>query len=203
MKNSNQLVSRMIISLLVLAVMAAMVSCSNVGESGSYVTIGKNGTLQSNIEESFEESYYDQEELQQMILTQAATYNRGTGNSSITVEKVDVRDGIAVVQMTYAAAGDYASFNKAVFFVGKAQDAEKEGYELNVVLSGVKDSKETVGKSDILAVENVTLLITDIDDAIQLNGKALYVSDNVIVSDNGKTVCRMEDSEKTAYIIFK
>lgn len=203
MKNSNQLISRMIISLLVTAAMTAMVSCSNAGKSGSYVTISKDLTLQSNIEESFEESYYDREELQQMILTQAATYNRDAGNSSIAVEKVDVRDGVAVVQMTYAAAGDYASFNKAVFFVGKAQDAAEEGYELNVVLSGVKDPDETVGKADILAAENATLLITDIDDAIWLYGKAIYVSDNVIVSDNGKTVCRMEDSEKSAYIIFK
>lgn len=203
MKNSNQLVSRMIISMLTLTTMFTMVSCGNSGGSGTAVTIGKDGTVQSNIEESFEESYYDKEELQQTILTQAATYNRNAGTSSITVEKVDVKDGVAVVQMTYAAAKDYASFNKAVFFAGEAQDAEGEGYELNVVLSGVKDPQETLGKADILAMENVTLLITDINDAIQLDGKALYVSDNVTVSGNAKTVCRMEDSEKLAYIIFK
>lgn len=205
MKNSNQLVSRMIISVFVLTVMFTMVSCNGIGSEreGTSVTIGKDGTVKSNIEESFNESYYDKEELQQMILTQAATYNRNTGSGSITVEKVDVKDGVAVVQMTYADAGDYASFNKAIFFAGEAQKAGDEGYELNVVLSGVKDPQETVGKADILAMKDVTLLITDIIDPIQLNGKALYVSDNVTVSGNAKTVCRMEDSEGLAYIIFK
>lgn len=205
MKNSNQSVSRMFISILSLAAMLAMVSCSssvNVTD-GESLLLGGDGTVRSNIRESFEESYYDKEELQQMILTQVSTYNRNAGGSSISVEKVEVKGGVAVVQMTYADVSDYASFNQAVFFAGKAQDAAQAGYELNVVLSGVKNPSETVGKADILAMENETLLITDVSDEIVLNGKAVYTSDNVTVSGDAKTIRRTEDSEKLAYIIFK
>ncbi len=205
MKNSNQLVSRIVISILSLTAMLAMVSCSDRGSAvdGESLLLGRDGTVQSDIRESFEESYYDKEELQQAILTQAATYNRKAGGSSIAVEKVEVRDGVAVVQMTYADVSDYASFNQAVLFAGNAQDAAQAGYELNVVLSGVKNPSETVGKADILAMENETLLITDVSDEIVLNGKAVYTSDNVTVSGDAKTICRTKDSEKLAYIIFK
>lgn len=205
MKNSNQSVSRGILCVLGAISMLTMVSCGSMksGVDGTSVSLDKNGTVQSNIRESFEESYYDEDELLQMILTQAASYNRKAGSGSIAVEKVEVKDGVAEVQMTYAKAQDYASFNKMVFFAGNAKEADQEGYELNVVLSGVKNPQETVGKADILAMEDETLLITDITDPIKLDGKALYVSENVTVSGNGKTVCRSLDSEGLAYIIFK
>ncbi len=205
MKNSNQSVSRGIFCVLGAISMLTMVSCGSMksGADGTSVSLDKNGTVQSNIRESFEESYYDEDELLQMILTQAASYNRKAGSGSIAVEKVEVKDGVAEVQMTYAKAKDYASFNKMVFFVGNAKEADQEGYELNVVLSGVKNPQETVGKGDILAMEDEMLLITDAADTIKLDGKALYVSENVTVSGNGKTVCRSLDSEGLAYIIFK
>ncbi len=205
MKNSNQSVSRGIFCVLGAISMLTMVSCGSMksGADGTSVSLDKNGTVQSNIRESFEESYYDEDELLQMILTQAASYNRKAGSGSIAVEKVEVKDGVAEVQMTYAKAKDYASFNKMVFFVGNAKEADQEGYELNVVLSGVKNPQETVGKGDILAMEDEMLLITDAADTIKLDGKAIYVSENVTVSGNGKTVCRSLDSEGLAYIIFK
>lgn len=205
MKNSNQSASRMIIGILAFTAMTVMVSCGSVkgGAEESSVSLGQEGIVQSNIVESFAESYYDEEELQQSILSQAAEYNRLNENGSIKVEKVEVKDGTALVQMTYAGAEDYASFNKAVFFAGKAQDASDAGYELNVVLSGVKDSKETIGKADILAMKDATLLITDISDMVILDGKALYVSENVTVSGNAKTVKRNAEDDGLAYIIFK
>ena len=205
MRNSNQSVSRMIISILALSVMTVMVSCGSTGTEmeETSVSLGTEGMIQSNIVESFAESYYDEAELQQSILSQAATYNRMNENGSVKVEKVEVKDNMALVQMTYAGAGDYASFNKAVFFVGEAKEAAEEGYELNVVLSSVKDSGETIGKADILAMKEATLLITDVSDAIILNGKALYVSENVTVSGNAKTIKRSAEDDGLAYIIFK
>lgn len=205
MKIRNQLVSGMIISILVLMAMFTMVSCNSTGDGveGTSVSIGRDGIIQSQIEEGFGESYYDKDELQQAILAQAAAYNNKTGNSSISVEKVEMKNDVVVVLMTYASADDYASFNKSVFYNGNAQDAINEGYELNVVLSGVKNAQETVGKADILALEDAALLITDISDQIVLDGTALYVSDNVTVSNGGKAVLCTEDNEGLAYIIYK
>ncbi len=210
MRNQNQSSPKMVISILALAVMSVMVSCGSKSEEseGTFISFGKDGSVQSRSVESFvpenaPENYYDEEELQQSILSQAASYNRNTGNGSITVEKVEIKDDMALVQMSYASAEDYASFNKAVLFVGEASKAEAEGYEINVVLSSIKDANETVGRADILAMKDVRLLITNVSDGIVLNGKALYVSENVTVSGDAKTIVRNAEDNGLAYIIFK
>lgn len=192
-------------SALVIACMLGVTACSSSGndENATCILLTRDGKIQSSIVESFEQSYYDKEELQQTILSEAATYNKSAGNGNITVEKVEVKNGTARVQMTYAEPEDYAAFNQTDFFVGTADEAQADGYDLNVVLSSVKNSSETVGKADILGMKDVKLLITDINDAVTLNGRVVYVSENVTVSENAKTIQRTPDSEKKAYVIFK
>lgn len=182
-----------------------LTACGSEGEEsgGAAISFTKEGTVQAQIKESFEESYYDKDELQQTILEEVAGYNRRTGKESITVEKVEVADGVAEVAMTYAQAEDYADFNQVVFFAGSPSEAESAGYDLNVVLSSVKNANDTVGKSDILAMKDVTVLITDEKEAIALNGSALYVSDNVTPSRNAKELRMAEEDKKLAYIIYK
>lgn len=83
------------------------------------------------------------------------------------------------------------------------QKAGEDGYDLNRVLSSVKDDLETVGKSDIANMTDMRLLITDMREPVTLNGKAAYISANVTVDKKGKTVFFNEDSEELAYILFK
>lgn len=203
MKNSRNFLYRMIISGFVFAMMFALTSCGEENGEGSatFLTVGTDGSIQSEIVESFTEARYDKDELQNMILGELAVYNKNAGNG-ITVEKVEQNGEDIVVKMTYAKSSDYADFNKVNFFAGTAAEAENAGFELNVVLSGVKDSQETVGKSDILAMENTGIVITDISEDIVLCGKALYVSDGVEVSSNGKTVRRTDENGKMMYAIY-
>ena len=193
------------IGILISTGMLGLVSCGNKveGVSGSILTIEKDGTVRANIVEDFREGYYDKEELQQTILEQAASYNRNAGSGSVTVEKVEAKEEAITVQMTYAGVQDYASFNHAIFFAGTAKEALEAGFDLNVVLSGVKNEMETVGESDILGMEGSVLLITNINDGIAVNGKALYVSDNVVVSPNAKTIWYSGDENGLAYVIYQ
>lgn len=167
------------------------------------ISFTKEGTIRADIRESFEQSYYDKDELQQTILQEVAEYNSGAGAGSIAVEKVEVEDGTALVQMTYQTSADYAAFNQVTFFCGLAAQAKSEGLNLNVVLSGLKDPTQTVGESDILAMEGAILLITDVQEEISLNGKALYASDNAVISENGKNVRSAGEDGKLIYIIYK
>lgn len=169
------------------------------GESTS-VTIQKDGTVLSHIEESFEQDYYDIEELQQAILMEAADYNKMAGEGKIDVEKISVDGGVATVRMIYQESADYAAFNKVSFFAGAAGNAP-EGYDLNVVLSGVKDANETIGKSDILAMEDYKLLIMDVQEPVYLNGRAEYVSANVTAADSRKSVWL--SGEGLGYVLYK
>lgn len=170
------------------------------GEEVSSITVQKDGTILSHIVESFEQGYYDSEELQQTILTEAADYNKAAGNERVSVEKIDVDSGVATVRMIYQAAEDYAVFNHMVFFVGSTEDAEGE-YELNVVLSGTKDTNDTVGRADILAMKDYNLLITDAQEPVFLNGKAEYISDNVAASSDRKNI--QLSGEGLGYVLYK
>lgn len=170
---------------------------------GTAITVEEDGSISVSIAESFDKSYYDKDELQKMILTEAASYNRQTGEASINVNKVAVENGMALVKMNYRNPEDYAAFNDREFFVGTPQQAEEKGYDLNTVLSGAKNTMETVGKADILAMTDYTLLITNEKDSVTLNGKAAYLSSNVTVSKNLKTVSFEEDSEEMAFVLYK
>lgn len=187
--------------LLLSMVMLFVSACANgKREDFTSITVQKDGTILSYIVESFEQDYYDSEELQQAILTEAANYNKTAGNGKINVEKIDVDGGVATVRMIYQEAGDYAGFNHIIFFVGNTEKAG-ENYELNVVLSGTKDANDTVGRADILAMTDYKLLITDVQEPVFLDGKAEYVSDNVTVSNDRKNIQLSGDG--LGYVLYK
>ena len=205
MDRGVKILKKMMISVLTFSIMLVFSACGDKAgdESGTFLSLKKDGTIRSQIEESFEESYYDRDELEQAVLEQVAEYNSRTGTESIAVEKVEVKDGIAQVGLTYTGARDYAAFNQAFLFAGSAGDAENADCNLDVVLSSVKDPGETIGKADILALKDEKLLVTDISEAVVLDGKALYTSDNVTVSSGGKTIKRTDDESKMIYVVYK
>ena len=172
-------------------------------QTGAQVRISKEGTVSTHIVENFDKVYYDVEELTQMILSEAASYNRQNGSGRITVKRVEAENGIATVDMIYENPADYAAFNEEIFFIGTVQAAKEAGYDLNTVLASVKDPLDTVGMSDMLAMEGVRILITDMKDPVTLNGKALFVSENVSVDKKFKTVSFDKESQELAYIIYK
>ena len=187
--------------LLLGAVMLLISACEKSGgEEVTSITVQKDGTILSHIVESFEQGYYDSEELQQSILAEAADYNKMAGNGRINVEKIDVDSGVATVRMIYQEAEDYADFNHTVFFVGSTEKAGEE-YELNVVLSGAKDTNDTVGRADILAMKDYKLLITDAQEPVFLNGKAEYISDNVTVSSDRNNIQLSGDG--LGYVLYR
>lgn len=195
-----QMNTRMAVGVLATA-MFLMTACAKDSSGDvSSISIQKDGTILSNIVEEFEQSYYDKEELQQAILMEAADYNKIAGNGKINVEKIDVDGGMATVRMTYQEAGDYAGFNHVVFFAGNASDAQ-ENYELNVVLSGIRDTNDTLAKADILAMEGYKLLITDVQEPVFLDGRAEYVSGNITASDDRKSVWLSGDGQ--GYVLYK
>ena len=84
--------------LLLAAGMIFLTACAEGGgEEESSVTILKDGKLKSLIVESFDKSYYDQDELQQKILREAADYNNEAGEGTVSVEKVAAQDGVVRV----------------------------------------------------------------------------------------------------------
>lgn len=169
----------------------------------SSISLLEDGAVKATIVEDFDKSYYDKDELQQMVLEEVVSYNRSFGEGVISVDKVSVEDGIARVEMTYADSTAYAAFNGGAFFLGSVTDAQEAGYDLNKVFVSATDQLVTAGMTDILEMRDARILITDMKDPVVLDGKAVYVSGNVKTDKKCKTVSFDEASEEMAYIIYK
>lgn len=187
---------------LLTAGMFLLSACSGTEEE-SQVSILKDGKIESMIVESFDKAYYNQEELKQRILQEASDYNRMEEKEAVSVEKVEVNEGAVVVKMTYDTASHYASFNGGIFFLGTVLEAQEAGYDLNMVLSSVKDHLVTVGKSDILSMTDMQILITDMKEPVSLNGKAAYISGNAAADESLKRIFFEAESKEPACVIFK
>lgn len=193
-----------LVGILILIAVIGITGCSKQkNRTETVVVLMKDGSVQSYITEDFEQSYYNKDDLQQMILGEVATYNRQAGEARIGVEKIEVADAKAIVQMSYSSTADYAEFNQEEFFLDVPSAVKQAGYHTNVVLSNVKNEQETIGEADILSLKAVKLLITDTKESIIVPGRILYVSDNVTVSENQKQCTLNQNSEEMAYIIFK
>ena len=180
----------------------ALTACNAV-EGESRVSLLKDGAVKATIVEDFDKSYYDKDELQQMILEEVVSYNRQLGEDAVSVDKVSVENGVARVEMTYADSESYAAFNDGVFFLGPVSEAQKAGYDLNKVFISSSDQLVTAGMSDILEMSDAKILITDMKEPVVLDGKSVYVSSNVETDKKCKTVSFDETSDEMAYIIYK
>lgn len=196
--------AKMGIGCLLLLGLFGLCGCESApAEEGTTVSIGKDGSVTCYIVEKFDKPYYDGEEMKQMVLSEVADYNKSVGGSSISVDKVLVEDGLATVLLKFATAKDYADFHGNTFFVGTAKEAQEAGYDLNTVLSSTEDELETIGMSDMLAMEEYRILVTDMKEPVTLNGKAAYVSDNTIYSTSLRTVVFGGEADEMAYVMYR
>lgn len=192
-----------------------LAACSSTGDvKESVISVKKDGTVSHVIRESFDESYFDLEELQDEVLEAVVSYNSQQGEEKVTVTRVQLMDdgmtdggSITDVEMEYQSAEDYAGFNRETFFVGTPQQAQSAGFDLNRVYVGAGDDTQTIGMSELLSTDGVQLLITDTQQLIVSEKKLLYASENTEILEKGKAFRKKTDAEAQntdhIYVIFK
>ena len=78
MKSSGKFLYNVIMGAFALTTVLGLTSCGNEKEedTGTFITVNKDGSIQSEIVESFGEERYDKDELQSVILGELAVYNK-------------------------------------------------------------------------------------------------------------------------------
>ena len=166
------------------------------------ITISKDGSLSSIIIESFGESYYDVNELETEINEEISAYNLKNPDG-VKLNKVSLENDVVTVRMEYASSDDYSSFNSEDFYAGSIEDALNKGINISEILTDVNDKTKTISSSDIKDMTKEKILITDFMGTVYLPGKALYISDNVTVFSDGKSVKNNGLSEDAYIVIYK
>ncbi len=187
-----------------LCVSCVLTGCSSFSPSVSGVSISKKGEITAVVREKFDKDYYDKKELEEQVESEIEQYNAKTGEKSVKKRKLSVKDGMAVLNISYKTAKDYADFNNVGFYMGNIQGAVQAGYafedEFFEVADGKRKEDAPVWGSQIMSGKNYQTVAIEEALLVEVPGEIRYVSGNVKVTDKSTAV--LEENE-TAYILYE
>lgn len=188
--------------LLVLSLMCLLQGCKSSGEADrETIEIKKDGSIVETVRESFEEEYYNIEELESYIASAVASYNEDFEDARIELDKCSIKDTIAEAVLKYESMEDYMGFNDMEIFVGDLSELAETSYHDSVNL---KDRKGTsVSLSHLIASgESYEAVVITQPCEVKVSGKIAYVSDGVEILSR-KTADVTVSDEACAYIIYQ
>lgn len=164
------------------------------------------GEVTSYLVAEFEKEYYNISELTTMAVSEVAEYNteHQTGTSiPVTVEKVEALESDAdKVMLTYKydSTESFMDYDESILFYGTVSEAADAGYDLNVILTNVKDGT-LFSEAQLLQETDRYLLITDEKARIYCPKKVTHVSDGAVYEEDGSV--DGTQAESTIYILMK
>ncbi len=181
-----------------------MTGCAGESDDQNDTTlyISSKGEITHHIVESFDKSYYNEDELRNGINEQIEEYCKDKGDDSpVKLKELKILDGVATAELTFKDYSDYAAFNEVELFYGTIREAMEANYPTDVTLKSVEDN-ETIGKYEFEALADNKIIVTGESLLIRTPEKIAYTTANIDVID--KTTAKMaSDSVGVGYIVLK
>lgn len=159
-----------------------------VPQEPNAISISEDGVITEIVQESLDAAYYNVAELQNMINAEVADYNKKNGENCVTVKTFENEGRSVKLEMVYASAKDYASFNNIEFYYGSLINAQLEGYLFDVTYKKVHDGVVTgnsVSGSEVIKEMDKEVMIVRAPLEINVPGSVLYTSSNAeVLTDN-------------------
>ena len=192
-----------------LIILASLITCLMTGCLGgnddlndTTLSISSKGEITHHIVESFDKSYYNEDELRTGINEQIEEYCNEKGDDSlIKLKDLKILDGVATADLIFKDYSDYAAFNEVDLFYGTIEEAIAADYPTDVTLKSVDDD-ETIGKYEFEALANNKIIVTGESLIIKTPGKIAYTTANIDVIDKN-TAKMASDSVGVGYIVLK
>lgn len=183
----------------VLAVWAVLSGTSATDFTSSTAEFFRDGSIRITSIESFDQDYYDEDELKETITDALNEYGKGVSRDSLNVS-----DGAATLVLTYDSAEDYVSFNDTDLFIGTVSEAEEAGYDFQSIMSAVsqEDTSKILNQAtlDQLPDNEVIILCEKVD--VVTYKSILYATSNLGVTDETHASAIDDISEDTPAIII-
>lgn len=177
-----------------------LAGCSGAVPEGNSISVSKKGAVTSTITEDFDKDFYDADELKEEINSELADYNKTFAKDHISLKRFEVKNGKAVLELTFAEDSDYSSYNEEELYVGTVSEAGEEGYDLSGELVDADGAQK-----DFDALEEgaqILILETEEPTQVQVPGQILAVSAGGNVTITGKKQAAVENAG-LSYIIYK
>ena len=170
------------------------------------ISISEDGRITEIVQETLDESYYSASELQNMITTEVADYNKKNGENCVTVKTFETEGQSVKLEMVYASAKDYAGFNNVEFYYGSLINAQLEGYLFDVSYKKVRDGVVTgssVSGSEVIKEMDKEVMVVRAPLEVNVPGSILYTSTNAeILADNVVNATREQDEEEEEGLVL-
>ena len=189
--------------IIVAAVILMLIAVTDTVGSNEYtsstIELLRNGKIRVTSVESFDQDYYDAEELEETIKDAISEYGDG-----VSQDYLDVSDGSAKLILTYDSAEDYVAFNGTDLFFGTVAEAEEAGYDFQSIMSAVsqEDTSKILTEATLdQLLENEVLILFEQADVVTWKDM-LYATSNLGVTDSTHATAIDTISDETPAIVI-
>ena len=166
------------------------------------LVVEKDGKVISYLVNTFDKDFYSLDGLTQMVTQEAEEFNaahKDAAEDSMTVRTVQILGDGATVQVVqeFADAKSYAEYNEQDLFYGTRVEALADGISVDLGLVNAADG--TPADTDKLnkALEKNHLIITNASAFIYCPYPVLYVSEGVVMGEDGYVDASQSDGVVT------
>lgn len=199
----NRLLAAVLSGLLVLS----LAGCGQAAKLPAVVVntslvVEKDGKVISYLVNTFDKDFYSLDGLEKMVREEAEEFNaahKDTGEDAMTVRSVQMLEAGATVQVVqeFDSTDSYAEYNEQDLFYGTRVEALAQGRTVDLGLVNAADG--TPADTDKLnkALEKNHLIITNASAYIYCPYEVLYVSEGVVMGEDGYVDASQSDGVVT------
>lgn len=143
------------------------------------IALQRNGKILEAAVETFDQSYYKEDELNRYIQNAVDDYTAEHGKKSVSVTESKVEEKKAYLTLQYENAETFQDFSGIECFSGSIVEAQSAGYDFEQDFYPVTDGKadkKTVRGSSLLEDDDLKVLIVKENSDLIVPGKIAYVS---------------------------
>ena len=171
------------------------------------IALQRNGKILEAAVESFDQSYYDQEELNTYVQNVVDDYTAEHGKKSVSVTDSKVEEKKAYLTLQYENAETFSDFTGLECFNGSIVEAQSAGYDFDLDFYPVTDGKadtKTVKGSTLLDDDDLKVLIVKENSDLIVPGKIAYVSTEgtEVASEKQVNVTQKEQDTDEAVLVY-
>lgn len=171
------------------------------------IALQRNGKILEAAVESFDQSYYDQEELNTYVQNVVDDYTAEHGKKSVSVTDSKVEEKKAYLTLQYENAETFSDFTGIECFNGSIVEAQSAGYDFDLDFYPVTDGKadtKTVKGSTLLDDDDLKVLIVKENSDLIVPGKIAYVSTEgtEVASEKQVNVTQKEQDTDEAVLVY-
>ena len=171
------------------------------------IALQRNGKILEAAVESFDQSYYDQEDLNTYVQNVVDDYTAEHGKKSVSVTDSKVEEKKAYLTLQYENAETFSDFTGIECFNGSIVEAQSAGYDFDLDFYPVTDGKadtKTVKGSTLLDDDDLKVLIVKENSDLIVPGKIAYVSTEgtEVASEKQVNVTQKEQDTDEAVLVY-